>query len=152
MHYSSWLTCSWSFIYQYQKKKEENIYIHMGLLINSTLLSLLYRAASAQPFWHCSHYCSLFPWWLSLSRFHFPSCSGSSFLYLSPYLLRSLSRVTRRWFVACCKFYNCRANHFWLGLKGKHLLVGVRLEFGYSDSQFRVSDRRASVCERGETN
>lgn len=32
------------------QKKKENIYIHMGLLINSTLLSLLYRAASAQPF------------------------------------------------------------------------------------------------------
>lgn len=32
------------------QKKKKKIYIHMGLLINSTLLSLLYRAASAQPF------------------------------------------------------------------------------------------------------
>lgn len=32
------------------QKKKIYIYIHMGLLINSTLLSLLYRAASAQPF------------------------------------------------------------------------------------------------------
>lgn len=33
-----------------QKKRKENIYMHMDLLINSTLLSLLYRAAPALPF------------------------------------------------------------------------------------------------------